>query len=194
MNIKLKMKKIYGRRIEHEYDQIEDWDGSFCSDFCIGCGDCDHFPTKYAISCYEQTTKKIEYYCDKCFVKKKSSIFPPCLKDEKTDITISLGDKNCSQCSKKLLKEMTHIVYRYSSNLMCGSCAKTNKVEKKTYYRVRTANSFQCDGCKTKYRVVVKNKKILQCSAISKIEKFERHEFFINTKGETSSRVISQDC
>src|SRR5579862_3927329 len=60
-------KMIKGLNLIHKYKEIDDWDGNGCSDYCIGCGDCDHFPISYAVLVDTKILKTIMYYCSKCF-------------------------------------------------------------------------------------------------------------------------------
>jgi hypothetical protein len=60
------MKEISGKLLWHRFLDKKYWDGNFCSDYCAGCGSCDHFPPQYAVAGYKHIEKIIRSVCDNC--------------------------------------------------------------------------------------------------------------------------------
>lgn len=204
------LKKINGYRLEHTYKDIDNWDGSFCGNYCIGCSKCDHFPMMYAIDGYEQRVKHIEYYCKECFDTEDNTSWakmfgydtPKCANDDPNKIVdlvidpgLSVDILLCKECKKIInTPECTAIKnYRYYTRTVCSDCGKCNKLS--VVAKERTdINVFHCESCNAKYKVHLNNidTDIIKCENISRINEFRRTELKISVNGEISHREIRE--
>lgn len=187
-----KIKSISGRKIKHHFDVIEDYtqDTVGCPDFCIGCGGCSHVVKKYAVECYSRSIKEVNFYCNTCYNKKKTSFFGYllCSDNYDADIVIVYDFNKCVECKETTFD--THVNYDYYTEYVCTTCATDKKITSETLYR---CNSFHCVICNTDFKIEMKDKVILLCENISRMNKFLRHQMKVRTDGETSTEIIEQD-
>jgi hypothetical protein len=140
---------IFAKHLDHEYKEIDGWDGNFCSDYCIGCGRCDHFPTDVAIPGFEQVVKTATYFCKKCYEEQFNSnslMFEaqPVQEDKMTDLTII--SKKSNHCVMTCMgvdavgidcTVTDNLIpwYRYDTQVVCYSCGEKFGRTKPTYLR-----------------------------------------------------------
>jgi hypothetical protein len=197
-NKKIKHTKI-GKELIHTYQSKDNWDGSFCSDFCIGCGDCDHFPIRYATRTYNIKAMQLAYYCNECSVTNEVKLDVP---KEDYDIVVyynsqkdcyekTLENIHCADC-KKMLGESPIISVSYSSDSVCNKCAKKYTSEEKSFpINYERVDEFFCYLCKKEFRIIAKGKK--KCENISKLNKFEQYQIFFDVDGKITEKIISQN-
>jgi hypothetical protein len=180
--------------LEHNYKYKDNWDGSFCPDYCIGCGDCDHFPTKYAVQGYIQTVKNIHYYCEKCYnaptntAVAKFFAINKCMDDELTDITIDCKELVCKKCKNTISNDDKIINYEYTTRIICCDCGEKNKLDTITWSREK--KYFYCESCETKYKLNLNDKNIIKCEEISKLDEYKSKQLFVSVDGTSSYREI----
>lgn len=182
------MPTIRGKHLHHTYKMKDNWDGNFCPDYCIGCGDCDHFPTNFAVMGFKQKVKDVEYYCKKCYNTEESFLFSirKCKEEKETDITLNDTSKEsssvtCKKCEKIIEKETDiETNYNYFTRIVCVKCAKNNGLIKEGYDRCRD-KSFHCDSCNTKYKINP-NYGHIKCENISKLNEYRSKEMSMNVE------------
>ena len=149
------------KQIIHTFKDIDNWNGSFCGDYCIGCGSCDHFPERYSILCGSQMVKQINAYCDSCFRLQKESITAD---DSPFEIEIHNNEK-CFECGNI---NVQHFIPLYYERLICSECSdhkntlNTPNTPKRfrnilnTPKRFRDTN-FHCPSCEKVFELQFQN-------------------------------------
>ena len=156
------------KSIIHCYQEKEDWDGNFCSDFCIGCGSCDHFPLLYMGDNRLIVIRQHLNMCDKCFIQSnvKSEDNTPYNKDGLADTT------RCYKCDAE---NSTNVTYQYIECLVCNDCGlkydNTKKCSKRYDNSHFKNNNFKCTECNVSFSLNIVGK--IKCEDID--SKNEEH-------------------
>ena len=177
-------------KIAHTYKEIENWDGNFCSDYCIGCGDCDHFPTKFCIIGHKQHIKLVTYHCDECFATMIAKDTETGNTEETSvedimayEIDISV-DKMirkmeehiiCYTCNNRTTDpQLFHKSYIFCDRTICQNCANLYEIDGLANIVYETISHegddvFMCECCYTKYQLNMETDKIMKCEDIRMI-------------------------
>lgn len=171
--------KVYGQQLVHNYKEKTNWDGSYCSDYCIGCGACDHYPTNYVVSGYKENVKNITYHCKKCNEKRalvENVLKMKTNKDEtkKIDYIIDLKNEyevdetdiefvSCNDCKFRIrLKDSYQREHEYQ-RIVCVQCGEKNGDNIMEY--ARCCDTFYCCECKKVFEIEPLGQKV-ECENI----------------------------
>jgi hypothetical protein len=178
---KNKNRKIKGAYFQHTFKFYDNWDGTFCPDYCIGCGNCSCFcrGIAYIIFGYKQHVRITNYYCNLCCSKDNANINTLSRNEvsKHVDIEIKNGyivdaQKNihiiCKQCNKKT-NDYT-IRHIYQTRIACPYCGNNNRLRDLSY-EVCFSKKYDCHNCHTSYNIMVNNNEMIKCEELTKIEK-----------------------
>jgi len=194
--------EIHAWNLQHTYKQKDDYDGNFCSDYCIGCGACDHFPYMYAVMGFEQTVREVNYYCKQCYNTVKTGFWlvfniKKNKEEHPTNIVIDNKDKICKDCHKLIEENDIEFNNTYFTRVVCQNCAEKYNLTVKSYYRCVhdgtkdvQKNSFFCESCEKEYSIICDLGSI-NCEDISKIDEYRSSQLFVNLQtGEVTEREV----
>lgn len=151
---------VNGINLIHNYKEKTDWDGNYCSDYCVGCGACDHDPCVFVVSGYEENVKEITYYCNYCDEKRNQMDNGMKKKDDQKrliDFIIDLKNNyevdetdidflSCNDCKQKIRLSDSHQRFRNYQRIVCIQCGDKNGDKKLRMARCK--KSFYCYECK----------------------------------------------
>lgn len=183
MNLNMEMKKI-----SHTFKQKDNWDGSACGDYCIGCGSCDHFPLRYAVKGFETKIKFIEFYCYTCYDFLKASQEE---NDKKYDFVVAKQNICCGCDATNIeleLKSVSHV----EDKIICLSCANKNPILhlSNTFMRCRNPD-FKCPLCDISYSPKING--MIKCEEISKIDEYVEYQTKYNAHDGTVTNIVIKD-
>jgi len=150
---------IEGARIFHNYrcEEYIQHHTIGCTEHCVGCGSCDHYPCHSAVKCYTTKSHKIKYCCDEC-------ISENCNNEILSNVDESLNE--LCECEKKA-KYCT----RYQvTNKLCTTCGESqNSNGTLDIVLARSGNLFTCDECEITYKIVDVNCDFVECEKLNKL-------------------------
>lgn len=164
-----------GFLLVHNYKQKTDWDGNYFSDYCVGCGACDHQPNNFAVSGFKENVKEITYYCKECNDKRNLINILKSNESENSDIVIDLKNDyevdeakdifvSCNDCKLRIKLENSHQRIRNYARIVCYQCGEKNGDQILQYARCR--QTFYCCECKKEFDLTVNDSKIIKCEQI----------------------------
>jgi hypothetical protein len=187
--------KVEGYDLIHNYNYIDEWDGDFCPDYCIGCGSCSHFPKLHAVLGFKQKIKIIIYYCKNCYNNDDERIITYLLPRQKNreelsyDLRIFKSDKTCDACKTALNKNNIEYNYEYYDKIICKKCAKNNNIIDREYERC--SDKFYCECCRSEYKIIPS--KNINCEDISKLKTYESRQVFIDKDGNIKKKIVKEN-
>jgi len=194
-------KTLNGYILEHEYKEIENWDGSFCGDFCIGCGSCSCYSVSApkAVEVGTIYVREIIYFCKECGVNETSTTPDRKIDDtfyyiyhgkQRTVLTkdVKMASNKCFKCMKIFDENKITIEYHRPMKI-CGTCCTYYKCEKEL---TRIGENLNCSLCNTQYHISG-SRGIMKCYNISRITEYARDETFIDVNGNVTKREIRQE-